>query len=299
MIYASDLIALFKKAHDEAWGYIWGRWGQTWTAANQAAATRPMTVAHGSKWIGQRVADCSGLFRWAFSQLGGSIYHGSNTIWNQYCTVQGKLVNGKRDDGFELRPGTAVFMYNKKDGKRGHIGLYIGGGLVIEAKGTKDGVVISKIERWHEWGELKGVDYGRGDSMDEIKMEVVNVMLKQGDRGAAVKKLQRILNLAGFDSGTVDGIFGKNTTKAVKEFQAAHDLKVDGIVGGRTWSVLDKIDFEQKKKAEETAKDVPDIIVGETQTPIETETPKERTVILSLPQSVAAYLYEALKGVIT
>ena len=92
------------------------------------------------------------------------MYHGSNTMWDKYCTNKGELVSGKRDDGRELLPGTAVFTRNKDTGKRGHVGLYIGDGTVIEAAGTQEGVVTSKVTgKWTEWGELKGVEYDGGE----------------------------------------------------------------------------------------------------------------------------------------
>jgi len=89
------------------------------------------------------------------------MYHGSDTMWNKYCTSKGKLSNGKRTDGKELKPGTAVFTYNAKKDNRGHVGLYVGDGKVIEASGTQAGVCTSKItdKKWVEWGELKGVDF--------------------------------------------------------------------------------------------------------------------------------------------
>ena len=170
MINKADLVAKFKQALDDHWGYIWGTTGEMWTAAKQAAlekttdADRALSRKYGSKWIGHMVADCSGLFYWAFKQLGGYMYHGSNTMWDKYCTSKGELINGRRDDGQDLLPGTAVFTYNETTKKRGHVGLYIGDGLVIEAAGTKEGVITSKITgKWEEWGELKGVDYG-GDT---------------------------------------------------------------------------------------------------------------------------------------
>jgi hypothetical protein len=89
------------------------------------------------------------------------MYHGSNTMWDKYCTSQGKLSNGKRTDGKELKPGTAVFVL-KGTSNRSHVGLYIGNGKVIEASGTQAGVTMTDItnKKWCEWGELKGVDYG-------------------------------------------------------------------------------------------------------------------------------------------
>ena len=165
-IASSDLVSLFRYALENNWGYIWGTAGVEWTKAKQAAlekttdADRANSRKYGSQWIGHMVADCSGLFSWAFAQLGGYMYHGSNTMWDKYCTSHGELINGVRDDGRDLIPGTAIFTHSSE--KRGHVGLYIGDGLVIEAAGAKQGVITSKLtdKKWVEWGELKCVDYG-------------------------------------------------------------------------------------------------------------------------------------------
>lgn len=55
--------------------------------------------------------------------------------------------------------------------------------------------------------------------------------------GDDVKKLQTLLNKHGFKCD-IDGIFGNDTDKAVKEFQSAKDLVVDGIVSRKTWEAL-------------------------------------------------------------
>ena len=164
-ISAKDLIAKFQYALDNAFGYIWGERGELWTQKKQNAATREQTVQYGQQWVGHRVADCSGLFWWAFKELGGYMYHGSNTMWDKYCTSKGKLKNGKRTDGQELKPGTAVFVYDEKTGKRSHVGLFVGNGDVIESAGTKQGVIKGKVSnsKWEEWGELKGCNYDGGD----------------------------------------------------------------------------------------------------------------------------------------
>jgi hypothetical protein len=231
MIKASDLVERFQQALSEGWGYIFGASGQTWTAEKQAAATREMTVKYGAKWIGHRVADCSGLFVWAFKALGGSIYHGSNTIWRRYCYRQGSLVNGARDDGIQLRPGTAVFLV--KNGSRHHIGLYIGGGVCIEAKGTINGVVTSKITHWHEWGELKEVNY-------EGSVEPMGKLFR-GCEGPEVKELQEMLIALGYGCGSkgADGIFGSATEAAVRRFQQDNGLTVDGIAGANTRQTIE------------------------------------------------------------
>ncbi|MEG4641421.1 N-acetylmuramidase domain-containing protein [Paracoccus sp. APAP_BH8] len=58
-------------------------------------------------------------------------------------------------------------------------------------------------------------------------------VLRSGDKGAAVKRLQYALGI------DVDGKFGPATDKAVREFQQRHGLPVDGIVGRRTWEALE------------------------------------------------------------
>lgn len=64
--------------------------------------------------------------------------------------------------------------------------------------------------------------------------------LKKGCKGDDVKALQTFLNINGYQCGMADGIFGKNTEKAVKAFQKEHLAcgYPDGIVGSRTWSVI-------------------------------------------------------------
>ena len=234
MIGADELIKTFYIPLNEKGGYIFGKSGQKWTQAQQDAATRPQTVSYGQKWVGHRVWDCSGMFVWAYKQFGESIYHGSNTIWRSYCSKQGKLQNGQRCDGIALRPGTAVFLLN--DTGRHHIGLYVGDNTVIEAKGTKYGIVTSKPTHWDEWGELKQVDYSM---FPEEVIPLIRPTLKKGDRGDEVKTLQSKLVECGYVL-TVDGAFGSKTEAAVKMFQRNAGLNPDGIVGPKTWAELDE-----------------------------------------------------------
>jgi uncharacterized protein YgiM (DUF1202 family) len=187
-ISSQALIDLFQKALNDKWGYIWGTAGVEWTKAKQDAlnkttdANRANSRKYGSQWIGHMVADCSGLFSWAFDQLGGYMYHGSNTMWDKYCTSKGELIKGVRDDGQGLKPGTAVFTHSTE--KRGHVGLFVGDGIVIEAAGAKSGVITSKItdKKWVEWGELKGVEYGGHEPVPAGYAIVTgnNLALRQG-----------------------------------------------------------------------------------------------------------------------
>ncbi len=235
MITAQALIAKFQYALDKKWGYIWGGAGQIWTQTKQDAATRSMTVKYGSRWIGRRVADCSGLFSWAFKELGGYMYHGSNTMWNKYCTSKGTL-----QSGITIRPGTAVFLVNNA-GSRHHVGLFIGNDTVIEAKGTAYGVVTSKLSHWDEWGELIGVDYTNEGS------ETVVATLRKGDKGEEVRVLQNKLLALGYSLPKygADGSYGAETTTAVIAFQTDKGLLVDGICGPITQAALESTDTNE------------------------------------------------------
>ena len=58
--------------------------------------------------------------------------------------------------------------------------------------------------------------------------------LKNGSRGKEVSDLQELLEAAGFSPGKIDGIFGPKTEAALRAYQAANDLTVDGIYGKDT-----------------------------------------------------------------
>ena len=240
-IYADQLIKLFSQALKEKWGYIWGGSGETWTQAKQDAATRDMTVKYGQKWVGRRVADCSGLFSWAFKSLGGYMYHGSNTMWKKYCTAKGELKNGKRDDGETLKPGSAVFMCKKNSTDYYHVGLYVGDDDVIEAKGTRYGVVESKLSTWTHWAELKGVSYSGIANLDVLYVELGQRTLRKTSpcmEGEDVKNLQTKLNSLGYSCGMADGVFGVRTENALKRFQQAKNIEADGIFGPASLAAL-------------------------------------------------------------
>ncbi|MGN0779815.1 MAG: peptidoglycan-binding protein [Aristaeellaceae bacterium] len=64
------------------------------------------------------------------------------------------------------------------------------------------------------------------------------VTLREGDSGTAVRKLQQQLKTLGYYSGSVDSKYGSGTTAAVKAFQQANDLRVDGVAGPATQRAL-------------------------------------------------------------
>lgn len=63
-------------------------------------------------------------------------------------------------------------------------------------------------------------------------------ILKFGMRGEDVRNMQNMLNQLSYDCGEADGVFGTKTLAAVKAFQEASGLTVDGIAGYNTLILL-------------------------------------------------------------
>ena len=82
--------------------------------------------------------------------------------------------------------------------------------------------------------------------------------LKNGDKGADVKTLQKRLKELGYFNSTIDGKFGRDTVNALKAFQEAHGLDADGVAGKTTYDMLFSANALQK---------------GTTPTPSPTQTP--------------------------
>ena len=267
MISTQALIDKFQYALNNRTGYIYGQTWEMWTQEKQnqkvsymvskygvnwekdkdAAKDKYYNAAkYGSKWIGHIVTDCSGLFAWAFKQLGGYMYHGSNTMYREYCTSKGKLTSELKKS---LQPGTAVFT-GSSETDHPHVGLYVGNGKVIEAQGTQAGVCVSNLtaNKWTYCGKLKGVDYSTQNSSvspseptNEQKPVHTMPTLRKGDKGDYVSILQNKLLVRGYKLPRfgADGDFGNETLEAVKQFQRDHGLTADGVVGAKTWGALE------------------------------------------------------------
>jgi peptidoglycan hydrolase-like protein with peptidoglycan-binding domain len=66
----------------------------------------------------------------------------------------------------------------------------------------------------------------------------INVFLQEGDRSAKVQELQTQLKQLGYFKGTVNGLFGSDTTAALLNFQRRKGLTADGIAGPRTLAAV-------------------------------------------------------------
>jgi len=63
-------------------------------------------------------------------------------------------------------------------------------------------------------------------------------LLQRGDTGSEVRRLQQKLRDEGYNPGAIDGEFGPQTERAVRQFQRANGLYVDGVAGRETLTAL-------------------------------------------------------------
>ena len=62
--------------------------------------------------------------------------------------------------------------------------------------------------------------------------------LREGSHGHEVLVLQQALQKAGYNIKSADGVFGKDTERAVAEFQRDSKIKITGVVNSATWRAL-------------------------------------------------------------
>lgn len=209
------------------------------------------SACDGCKWDGKQAYDCAQLTRYSCKAAGTELVSGANSQWNKVAWEKKGTIDSLPDV-----PGVLLYHVNSS-GTMTHTGVYIGGGYAVEARAAKYGVVKTAVKdrTWTHWAALPGVLTGEvvqspalpeetPESAKETATEPTEAgvitmnTLRSGNRGTQVKVLQFLLNETGYDCGEADGIFGTKTTAAVKAFQKAKGLTVDGICGKNTWTKI-------------------------------------------------------------
>jgi len=159
-----DLVAYSVSAWENGWGYVWGTcgWVLTDSLFQSKLAQYPEGVGNyedfiRENWLGGRTTDCVGLIKgygWLDIEsmsvgyaINGMPDIGADSMYYN-ATVKGDM------SSMPDTPGLAVWH-------EGHIGVYIGNGEVIEAMGTKYGVVKTQLSErsWTAWLEVPYITY--------------------------------------------------------------------------------------------------------------------------------------------
>jgi len=144
--------------------------------------------------------------------------------------------------GFYQAPITQVYDARTEDAVR-----RFQNAAGLDTSGIAGSTTVQKLENWR-WRHTSGVGYqGRTPSWEIAEVSETrnpspesfttnndhrhSEFLKKGDEGEDVRSLQERLRVAGFYYGNSTGIFGPITEEAVKQFQEAYKLDVDGVVG--------------------------------------------------------------------
>ena len=80
--------------------------------------------------------------------------------------------------------------------------------------------------------------YGTSPDDPDSALSTADSSLRSGDRGPRVTALQTILKTLGYYSKKIDGVYGKTTSAAVKDFQRAMGLPVTGTADSQTQQLI-------------------------------------------------------------
>lgn len=159
-----DLALFALEAWEHQWGYVWGMFGDVLTEEwlSFKREQYPEDVGEQEelireKWMGRRTADCVGLIKaygW-FNPTTGEITYDSGAMPD--CSTEDMIAEAQDTGTLDTIPEIpGIIVY-----REGHVGIYIGGGFVIEAKGTEYGVVKTKLSEseFTHWFKCPYIEY--------------------------------------------------------------------------------------------------------------------------------------------
>lgn len=231
--------------------YVWGAQGQRggqitedWirkmeTSATNANRAISLWKKNKGKYDPNMIGafDCSGLIGACLNANGNAGFDDTADGYRNRCVSIDKGA---------LQAGDLVFEYS--NGKSGHVGVYIGGGKVIEARGRDYGVVETDLNarNWKKYGrpDFMYTDGNAPATPSEPactkKSFTLDHVVKKGSKEAVVGSIQNNLLAMGYDLGStgIDNNFGTKTDAAVRDVQKNGGVTVDGQVGKNTTPLL-------------------------------------------------------------
>jgi len=127
-------------------GYVFGSQGETMTKERLSQLVKTFgrdhyygTDKNADIWLGKQCFDCSGLIVWTLIQMGllkKTEDYTANSLFSSLC---------KPVDKASLKAGDLCFVKSAGAKSIEHVGVYMGDGQVVHARGTKYGVVKTAV----------------------------------------------------------------------------------------------------------------------------------------------------------
>lgn len=211
--------------------------------------------SHGYDQIGRWGPDydCSSLVISAYEQAGVKVKEAG-------ATYTGNMRAAFVKCGFNAIPykkGMALYKGDVLLNEKHHTALYIGDGQIVQASCNEKGGIYNGKDgdqtgreiatgRFYEYS--KGWDYVLRYNEEVKTVNIILPVLSKGSKCPEVGMVQALLNSLGYTGKTgrplaTDHDFGNNTEYAVKNFQRAHKLGQDGVVGEKTYNALLRADY--------------------------------------------------------
>lgn len=196
--------------------YWLGTFGQTASKTLYEQKKRQLPKNYTAKdfpsQYGQRVHDCIGLIKgyiWSETPEAVPVYASNGCPDIDESGMYVKCREKGSIGTIPELPGTLVFF-------EGHVGVYIGNGEVIEARGHAYGVVKTKLKErpWRNWGLCPYIEYEEDNMTGEQIYKALNEYLREQDCPEWAKaELQEAVEL-----GITDG---SRPCELIPRYQAA------------------------------------------------------------------------------
>lgn len=213
-------------AHDESHGY---------------------SQAENRRW-GNPDFDCSSLVITCWDRAGIPVKQAGATFTGNMAQAFEKcgFVKMEWKESLKLEKGDVLLKPNR------HTALYIGNMRIVHARGSENGTKygnpgdqtgreILETNYYIPTYKWRYVLRYAPEGMEMVEVKVQKI--KKGDKNDFVTLMQMSLNNLGFRDAdgkalVIDGSFGGRSDFALKKYQAARGLTVDGICGENTWQRL-------------------------------------------------------------
>lgn len=178
-------------------GYVYGATGWTCTQkrleqqAQQYPEYADTILNTCKKWIGVQCFDCAQLIRRALETVGVSAPSGATSQWNSNIWAEkGEIAN---------MPDKLCALYRQSGSKMKHTGWHIGGGVTIDARGSKYGVILSEVSKypWTHYAVPNLDGEKEEENMSEEIMFTANVVTESGNLNFRVQPTTSAARVSG------------------------------------------------------------------------------------------------------